>query len=74
MNCSWDFRNGAGRVCGRYSLLMDTQGRKRRAFGVIFPNDAGETVTMYDDLRDFRRALNERAGQVSMSKIEIVEE
>ena len=73
MNCSWDFRNGAGRVCGRYSLLMDTQGRKRRAFGVIFPG-AGETVTMYDDLREFRRALNDRAGQVSMGQIEIVEE
>ena len=73
MNCSWDFRNGAGRVCGRYSLMMDAQGRKRRAFGVIFP-DTGETVTMFDDLRDFRRALNERAGQVSMDRIEIVEE
>ena len=74
MNCSWDFRNATGRVCGRYSLLMDTQGRKRRAFGVIFPSDDGETVTMFDNLRDFRRALNDRAGQVSMSKIEIVEE
>ena len=68
MNCSWNLRDTAGRVCGRYSLMMDGSGRKRRAFGVVFPATPEERVVMCDSLPELRALLNERGQDVTLDK------